>query len=111
MKTDFGNWLEGEIEQREWNTTTLARKAGVNPGNLSRVMSGHRNAGVDMCQAIAKALGYPVETVFRQAGLLPQATGGEAAITQLVEIAQNLTEAEREELLAYALWRYHRQEE
>jgi transcriptional regulator with XRE-family HTH domain len=110
MKNDFGKWLEQEMEKREWNASILARKSGIDAGNLSRVITGVRNAGPDMCQAIAKGLGYPVDTVYRQAGLLPQAANGEE-MAQLEEIARNLSPEERRELLEYALWRYRRQDD
>lgn len=52
------------------------------------------------------------ETVFRRAGLLPNAPEGEARYFQeLRDLIANLNPEEREELLAYAHFRYQRARE
>ncbi len=67
----FISWLESELKKRDWQPTDLARKAGLHTASITRVLNGTRNPGPDICRAIAHALNYSPEIVFRQAGLLP----------------------------------------
>lgn len=68
--TDFAKWLEGELLDRGWRPVELARRSGLDTGFVSHLLNSKRNAGPDACRAIAKALDYPEEFVFRKAGLL-----------------------------------------
>jgi hypothetical protein len=43
----------------------------VQPATISRIVLGQRDAGSDVCLAIARALGERPEAVYRLAGLLP----------------------------------------
>lgn len=71
MENEFESWLISEMKARYMTQSDLAKKAGVSPTAISNVLSQQRSAGTELCQAIARALGYPPEYVFRQAGLLP----------------------------------------
>lgn len=51
---------------------TLADKAGLDPGIISRVLNRERMPSSDSLSSIARALDLPPETVFRAAGLLPE---------------------------------------
>jgi transcriptional regulator with XRE-family HTH domain len=67
----FAEWLKAELDARSWTNSDLARAGGIQPATLSRIISGARRAGPDVCLAIARALREPPERVFRLAGLLP----------------------------------------
>ena len=69
----FTDWLETQLRVRGWQPAELARKANLGAGTLSRILSGTRRPGPEVCVAIAAVLGYPAEDVFRRAGLLPPA--------------------------------------
>lgn len=69
---EFAEWLQGELNKREWDQTELARRARISQGQISRVISGTRGLGPDACRAIARALDLPEEFVFRKAGLLSE---------------------------------------
>lgn len=68
---DFVTWLKSELDKRDWTATDLARQAGLGNSTVTRILSGERNAGADVCAKIAEALGERPEEVFRMAGLLP----------------------------------------
>lgn len=68
----FTNWLEEELQKREWKPAYLAHKAGISRGALSNILSGLRRPGHEVLNAIAQALSIPPEIVFRQAGILPE---------------------------------------
>lgn len=69
---DFSDWLIVELDNRGWSQSDLARAASVNPSSISHLVNRNRFPGNEICQAIARAFGYPPETVFRAAGLLPE---------------------------------------
>jgi transcriptional regulator with XRE-family HTH domain len=68
---DFSNWLVVQLEQREMTQADLAKKSGITPAQISRIISGRRGIGEDAAQKIAKAFKLPPEDVYRAAGILP----------------------------------------
>lgn len=80
---EFADWLQAELDIREMKPKTLADKAHLDPGIISRVLSRERLPSPDSLTAISGVLGYPPETVFRAAGLLPKLTN---PITEYQEI-------------------------
>lgn len=111
--TEFSEWLTREIETRGLSQAELAYKAGVSAATISHVLSGARNAGADLCVAIAKALGYSPEYVFRIAGLLPTEDDAPRppGLLELIEIFQNATPAEQDELIEFARFKVLRARE
>jgi transcriptional regulator with XRE-family HTH domain len=109
-KTDFVAWLNKELKDRGWSNSELARRAGVVPSTVSMVLSGKNEPTWEFCAATAAALDEPPEKVFRLVGLLPPLPGPErdVVIQQLVDSVKNLTPDDREEVLAYAQFRYQR---
>ena len=71
MVTDLPNWLERQIKCRGWRPADLAKAAGQYPATINRVLNRERQAGPDVCNALARALDEPPEKIFRLAGLLP----------------------------------------
>lgn len=109
---DFSEWLMREIETRGISQAELAYKAGVSAATISHVLTGTRNAGPDLCVAIARALNYSPEYVFRIAGLLPPEEYAEApGLMELVEIFRNATPEEQDELIEFARFKVLRARE
>ncbi len=106
----FGNWLEREIEIRGWTMSELARRCEVSHPAVSRVVSGERGAGPELCRAIAQALEMPEERVFRIAGLLSQlpAPDDDLTFAQVYDMMNRLMPEERREIMEYVAWRYKR---
>lgn len=71
MVTNFTTWLISEMNDRGWNNSELARRAGLVPSTISMVISEHKRPGPNFCNGAARALRLPPERVFRLAGLLP----------------------------------------
>lgn len=102
-------WVLNELDKRDWTPATLSKKSGINPGSLSHILNGSRNPGPDICTAIADALGYPQEQVFRAAGLLrPLPYGEDATFREILESVRQMTVEERKEILEYTLWKKQR---
>ena len=105
----FSVWVHAEIDKRGWKASDLARAANVSKGTISDILNERRRPGLDVCVAIARALKYPPEDVLRIAGLLPPGRDlGDLSIRQLLEVARELTEEERAELLEIALLKLRR---
>ncbi len=72
MQSDFGAWLVEELGKRGWPQAEFARRAGVSPASVSRVISGESKPGDEFLNGTARALGIPVESVMRRVGKLPE---------------------------------------
>ena len=107
----FQEWLKSEMQQRGWSIAELGRRTHLSAASISNVLNGMRNPGPDFCRAIARALGYPQEYVFRKAGLIddPPLSSYAAALAdrpidhitdQIIQILVKLTPEERREILA-----------
>lgn len=94
-KKEFRNWLWQEIDSRGMSQRDLSKKAKIkiSPGAISHVLNGNRDPGPEFCRAIASALNYPPEYVFRKAGLLPDEKESDP---QLAEANQLLSELPKE---------------
>jgi len=73
MDTGFGTWLIAQMDDRGWNNSDLARRAGLAPSTISTVVNGQKRPGPEFCTGVAVALDLPPVIVFRKAGLLPPA--------------------------------------
>ncbi len=105
----FADFLIQEIEIRGWNRANLARAAKVSPTAISDVLNGHRDAGPDLCTAIADALGYPPDYVFRKAGLLPDIEDEELpGLDELVNAYRLASDDERREIVEFARFKTRR---
>lgn len=109
-ETHFGQWLERQINERGWNISELARRGEVSHVAILRVINGDRNAGPDLCRAIAKALEMPEEKVFRLAGHLSAlpAPDDDLSFAEVYDMMKRLTPEERQEIMEYVEWRYRR---
>jgi len=109
----FGKWLEKELETRGWPISELARRAEVSHPAISRLISGIRNPGPDLCRAIAQGLEIPEEKIFRMAGLLSDlpSTDADFTFTDVYDMMKRLTPEERQEIMEYVEWRYRRTKE
>ena len=103
---DFSDWLNDQMNSRGWRAVDLANAANLPSATVVRILNGDRNAGPDAAVKIAKALSLSPEHVFRQAGLLPPETNGapSAALQELTDILRDASEADRREIIEYALW-------
>ena len=68
---EFRDWLQGELNRREWRATDLARKADIDNGMISRILSGAREPSVKTLEKIADAFSLPVDEVMQRANILP----------------------------------------
>lgn len=69
MSTDFVAWLESEMSGRGLSQSELARRAGVTPPTINKILSRERFPGVEFCKGVARAFGMRDIEVMRIAGL------------------------------------------
>lgn len=70
--SEFTDWLDEKLKEKEWLPATLADKAGISRSGLSNLYTGKRKPGSAMCKRIAKALGVDENTVFIKAGIMKE---------------------------------------
>lgn len=109
-KIDFPNWLQDELNERGWSQSDLARESGIMPASISRILQGTRNPGPEACTAIANALGFPVETIFRVAGLLPERVDIDEETQQMMHLFEQLADDDQEALISLAQFFIERRE-
>lgn len=97
---EFVEWLSEEMAQRDWNAQDLSRIAAIHPSHLYRVLNTERNPGPDLCVAIARALKYPPDLVFRKAGILPEGPSTVSPETrQMMALFEQLSDEDQHSLL------------
>lgn len=97
----FGDWLREELQQRDWRQADLARRSGLTRTTISRVITQQRTRPDDeTLQAIARALGYPAEEVYRRANRLPPKRDASKrdVVLRLMELAADATDEDLEEV-------------
>ena len=101
LMTDFREWLQNELNSRGWAQIELTRRGGISSGAISKLMSGERKPGPDMCNAIATALNLPPEDVFRAAGLLPQSRDDDPLVREAAYLVGLLSQERKRQVLEY----------
>ena len=66
----FLDWLNEELEKRDWNDSQASIKAGLSHGAIHDIRAG-LPPGIKKIRALARLFGYPEEHVLRLAGHLP----------------------------------------
>ena len=90
VENKFGDWLLQRLKEKGWTQSELARRAGLSRGTLSNIINGERGVGENTLIAVAHVLGYPPETVFRAAGILPPAKDRTPEIDAVIEAMNDL---------------------
>lgn len=102
MSKPFTNWLLEELEKQKMSPAELARRSGLSRTAISNYINEQRYPNSAALEAIAHALGYPAETVYRAAGILPPTSDADEEARQLIFLFQNASPERRAELLRYA---------
>lgn len=98
MRTRFIQWLQKQMDETGLNQNELAQKSGLYPSNISMVLSGEKNPGVDFFIKIARGLRLSPGHVFEQYALSvsEKPTEGEQLIMKTSEVMRILSELEAE---------------
>lgn len=105
LDLDFIGWLQGQLNQRDWKQSNLAKKGKINTGLLSQIMKGERQPGPGTLIKIADALGIPREMVFEKWGYLSTPTTEQERLLEQIQFnSRGLSLAELSELNRYAAY-------
>lgn len=82
----------------------LARRAKIDPGTVSNVLSGKQEPGAKFYQGVARAFALPLESIERldREGVIPLASGPDHTLDDLAALAADLPQEARQELLLFA---------
>ncbi len=101
----FIEWLNQEMNHRQWSYNELGRQSGLSGATVSLVMTGKQKASWDFCAGVAEAFDLPAENVFRRAGLL-RPVPDPSAIEEITELAKGLSPELRHQLTDFARYLY-----
>jgi transcriptional regulator with XRE-family HTH domain len=111
METNFPKWLNDQLENRGWSQAELARRSGISPSQISRLINDSRGIREKSVLGISNALKIPPEDVYREAGLLPRVTQKKSQLEELDHLASLLSRDDLQEVIDYARHRLEKQEE
>ncbi|HAF62041.1 MAG TPA: hypothetical protein DCK95_06920 [Anaerolineaceae bacterium] len=101
MDNTFTDWLNTELNVRNWSYADLSKKSGISQAHISKVFSGQRGVGIEFCEKIARALDLPTSLVFRKAGILPPEPEKTKQREELNYLFDKFPEDEKSDLLKY----------
>lgn len=110
METDFSEWLHNQLKEHGWTQAELARRSGISPSQITRVLSGSRGLGEQSVRAIADAFKLPPEEVYRAASLLPPISKERSQLSELTYLINLLDDDNLQEVIDYARHRLEKQE-
>jgi transcriptional regulator with XRE-family HTH domain len=93
--TYFSEWLQSEMDKRDWSQSDCARAADLNRAVINKLLNGKCKPQPSTLVAIARAFKIPVETAYRAAGLLPPHTDRDDTIEQLTYMFNNIQNPQR----------------
>lgn len=64
----FDDWLQHQLDRRNWSSAHLAAALGVSRSTVSRWLGARRVPEPAACERMALVLGVPVDVVLREAG-------------------------------------------
>lgn len=101
----FTDWLLHEMKIRGMSQSDLAKDANVSRTAISNLINENRNPGPELCTAIAYALNFPPDFVFRKAGLLPKKGEETPDQTELLHLYVTATDEVKKDILDFARYK------
>lgn len=92
----LGIWIRERLREKGKNQAWLAEKIGIQPPQVSRIISGDSEALPDILNAIADALGKPRSQIYRAAGHIEPITPKDELDESILFHARRLPLDERE---------------
>jgi transcriptional regulator with XRE-family HTH domain len=106
---DFVEWLENEMKQRGIIPAELARRGGITRSAVSKLLSRQqKRPGIEMLDAIARALDMPKEIIYQKVGYLPAEQKVSPLSSAILFLIEQLPIDDQEEMLDYARMKLER---
>ena len=96
---DVGDFIRTQREVARMSVRRLAELAGVSNPYLSQIERGLRRPSAEILQQIARALQISAETLYVQAGFLPESGSGEHDVRDAISRDPKLTPEQRRALI------------
>lgn len=92
MNITFSQWVQNNLDDRNWSQAELARRAGITRGAVSNIVNNQRNRpDPDTVKAIARAFGKSEEEALQIAGYLSPKPDFDPEIAELNALWEKLT--------------------
>lgn len=108
QRKGFGNWVLELLDDRKWSQADLARKCRISPAQISRLLSGERQPGIQTCLKLSQGLNLTLDLVCQQAGLIEKTGDFDHRSDELLRLFSRLPESDRIEILMIARYRAER---
>jgi transcriptional regulator with XRE-family HTH domain len=95
QNNDFSEWLQAEMDKRDWSQSDCARAADLNRAVINKLLNGKCKPQPSTLAAIARAFKIPVEIAYRAASLLPPNPERDDTIEQLTYIFNSIQSPQR----------------
>jgi transcriptional regulator with XRE-family HTH domain len=95
QNTYFSEWLQSEMDKRDWSQSDCARAADLNRAVINKLLNGKCKPQPSTLGAISRAFKIPVETAYRAAGLLPPNADQDDTMEQLVHVFKSIQNPQR----------------
>lgn len=96
---DVGAFIKGQRERAEMSIRKLAELADVSNPYLSQIERGLRRPSADVLQQVANALRISVESLYVQAGILPDEDRSVSTVPEAIDHDPDLTPEQKTALL------------
>ena len=101
QNTYFSEWLQAEMDKRDWSQSDCARAADLNRAVINKLLNGKCKPQPSTLTAIARAFKIPVEIAYRAAGLLPPSAERDDTIEQLTYIFNSIQSVNLNTVIGY----------
>lgn len=95
QKINFSEWLQAEVDKRNWSQSDLARAADLNRAVINKLLNGKSHPQPATLEAISRALKIPVEIAYRAAGLLPTTPDNDDTLEEAIHILKSIQSSQR----------------
>jgi len=97
---EFSDWLNLKLEEKGWLQAELARRSGLSPATISRVINENRGVSIETCKAIANAFKIPPEIVLRVAGIMTDKPKDDPKLEEAMHLFQQIPEEDQQVLIS-----------
>jgi transcriptional regulator with XRE-family HTH domain len=100
----LSDWVNKELKKKGWSMRELARRSKIDASTVSKVLSGEDKPGAKFYQGVARAFGYPLESIERldREGIEPFSPGPDNTLDDLAALVATLPQEARQEVLLFA---------
>src|SRR5262245_26280914 len=100
----FPEWLEEKLDERGWSVEEFASRANLSKTEAEQILKEGRPLSAEALAKIAQAFGFPLETIYRAANILPAKEKETPALNQ-VQVSEPSKPAQPEKPIQPSAWK------